>query len=268
MIVEALAIGAVAKLFYSVDKSMKTDEAALKKYAKAFERNSEAELLIQKKAEYTDKRIANVAKKKRAVIEVSVPKFADVYGKIQKLEFTGNSGSELPALLNNSGKLAVLETMTMSVKREFTDKELVCGWIFQGIGKLMEKDSKLYLSAANNQMSAANTAYSQAESIAAVYDAITARADRIATLIMNMNALFLRSIQQTKEVIDRNGTNVRNYSEIDKGALMTCVNLAAAMADLINIPVVDENGQICEVAEKMLSTGEECLNEMKKAITL
>ncbi len=71
MIIEALTIGAVgalAKTFYQVGKASKLDEAALAKYAKAFERSSEAELLIRRKAEYTDKRLANVAKKKRAVI--------------------------------------------------------------------------------------------------------------------------------------------------------------------------------------------------------
>lgn len=264
MIIEALAIGVIAKTFYSVDKSLKTDEAAMKKYAKAFERNSEAELLIKKKSEFADKRIANVAKKKRAIMEVSVPKFAGVYGKIQKIEFSGKTKQIV--LLDNSNKLAVLNGMTMSIKRDFSDKELVCGWIFQGVGKLMEKDSKLFLSAAGNQMSAANTVYSQAESIAAVYDAITARADRIASLLMNMNALFMKSIQQTEAIIERNGLDVRNYSEYDEGVLMTCVNIAAAMAEFINIPVVDENGQICEAAEQMLSVGEERLGELKRAI--
>jgi len=268
MIIEALAIGAIVKTFYSVDKSMKTDEAALKKYAKAFERSAEANLLVKQKAECTDKRIANVAKKKRAVIENTVPKFMEVYSKIQQIELSGSTQLNQITLLDNSDKLAALNAMTISVKRNFTDKELVCGWIFRGIGKLMEKDSELYLSAANNQMSAANVTYSQAESVAEVYDAIAARADRIAKLIMTMNALFVKSIKQTEETIERNGLNVKNYSEFDEGVLMTCVNLAAAMSEFINIPVVDEKGQICEAAEKMLLTGEDYLNQMKQAIVL
>ncbi len=266
MIIEALALGVIAKTFYSAGKSLKADEAALKQYAKAFERSSEAELLVKQKAEYTDKRIANVAKKKRAVIEDTVPKFIEVYSKIQKIELSGSTKLNQITLLDNSDKLAALNAMTISVKRNFTDKELVCGWVFRGIGKMMEKDSELYLSAANNQMSAANVAYSQAESVADVYDAIAARADRIAKLIMTMNALFAKSIKQTEETIERNGLNVKNYSEFDEGVLITCVNLAAAMSEFINIPVVDEHGQICETAEKMLITGENYLNQMKQAI--
>lgn len=64
MIIEGLAVGVLINTIYSTNKSLELDERALKKYAKAFERREEAELLVKKKAEYTDKRLANVAKKK------------------------------------------------------------------------------------------------------------------------------------------------------------------------------------------------------------
>ena len=50
-------------------------EKALKKYSKAFEMNEEAKLLVKKKEEFTDERLANVAKKKRAIIKDTVPRF-------------------------------------------------------------------------------------------------------------------------------------------------------------------------------------------------
>ncbi len=63
MVLEGLLVAAAAKAFYSVDKAEKLDDKALKKYAKAFERSEEAELLVKKKAEYTEKRLGNVVKK-------------------------------------------------------------------------------------------------------------------------------------------------------------------------------------------------------------
>ena len=76
MFLECLAIAAVAKTLYSTDKAVKMDEQALAKYAKAFERNEEAELLVKQKAEYAEKRLANVAKKKRAIVQNTVPKLS------------------------------------------------------------------------------------------------------------------------------------------------------------------------------------------------
>ena len=131
---------------------------------------------------------------------------------------------------------------------------------------MMEMDSERYLSAANSQMREANVIYSQSESIGAVYDAIVGRADRISNLLMTMNALFIRSINETSLTIEKNGLNVRNYNDYDKGVLMTCVNIAAAMSDIIDVPVVDEKGQICESAMEMITTGEKYLEKMNRAV--
>ena len=57
-----------------------------------------------------------------------------------------------------------------------------------------------------------------------------------------------------------------NYDEYDKSVLMTCVNIAVAMSDLVNIPVVDEKGQICESATELITTGEKYLEKMNYAI--
>lgn len=220
------------------------DEKALKKYAKAFERSEEAQLLIKKKSQFTDKRLMNVAKKKRAIVQSTVPKFIDVYSEIQKIELENKTVVNEMTIYNNVKKLAILDVLSVSGKKEFLDKELVCGLITKGFARMMEMDSERYLSAANSQMSAANVLYSQYESIAVVYDTIMGRADRISNLLMAMNVLFIRSINQTSLTIDKNGLDVRNYSDYDKGVLMTCVNIAAAVSDIMDIPVVDEDGNV------------------------
>lgn len=266
MIIEALAVGALAKTLYSADKSMKMDEQALRKYAKAFEKSEEAELMVRKKAAVTDKRLMNVAKKKRAIVENTVPKFVSVYNHIQKIELENSTAINEIAIHDYVKKAAVLDALSLTVKNHFTDKELVCGWITKGFGKLMEMDSERYLSAANNQLRAANVVYSQSESIVVVYDAIIARADRISNLLMAINALFIRSINETASTIEKNGLDVRNYSEYDQGVLMTCVNIAVAISDIINIPVVDDKGQICESANELIVNGEKYLEKMKHVI--
>lgn len=266
MIIEALTVGALAKTFYSVDKSMKMDEKALKKYAKAFEKSEEAEALIRKKEEFTDKRLVNVAKKKRAIVKSTVPKFVEVYSQIQKINIQNNSTLNEVAICKNVKKISALNSIALSVKTDLSDKQLLCGLFIKGFGRMMEIDSERYLSAANSQMRAANVACSQAQSIAAVYDAIAAHADRVSKLLMAMNALFIRSIKETSLTIERNGLNVRNYSDYDKGVLMTCVNIAAAISDIIDVPVVDENGQICEAAKEMIETGEKYLAKMNQVV--
>lgn len=266
MIIGGLTVAALASTLYGADKSLKLDEQAFKKYAKAFEKSKEAELLIEKKAEFADKRLSNVAKKKRAIVNNTVPKFVEVYSQIQKVEMSNTQNINEFTLRKNVQELAVIESLKISSKKDFTDKELVCGLVTKGLGKLMVMDSERNLSAANNQLRSANVAYSQAETISAVYDAIIERADRISKLLMGMNALFVKSIEQTSKTIEKNGLNVKNYSENEKGILMTCVNMALAISDIINVPVVDEKGIIVESAIETILTGEQYIQKMNNQI--
>ena len=266
MIIEGLAVAALVKTIQSVDKATKMDEKALKKYARAFEQAEEAELLVKQKADYTDKRLANVAKKKRAIVEVTVPNFVEVYQQIQKIELERTSKVNELMLSKDIHQLSVLNKLSLSVKKDFTDKELVCGLLTKGLGKMIEKDSERYLSAANSQLRASNVVVEQSNSIVAVYDAIVERADRIAKLLMAMNALFTKSINKTKSTIECNGLDINKYNENDKAVLMTCVNIAIAMSDLIDIPVVDTSGQVCQEAIKMITTGEQFIAKMNQTI--
>lgn len=266
MIIEGLAAAAVAKAFYDVNKSMKMDEKTLQKYAKAFEKQEEAALLLRSKEEFTDKRLANVAKKKRAIIQNTVPRFVDVYGKIQKIELESKTKVNEITAHENIGKLNTLQALSVSVKKQFSDKELVCGYLMKGIPGLMVMDSERFMSAANNQMRSANVVYSQAQSVAEVYDAIVARADRIARLLVSMNVLFNKSIEETERVIEKNGLNVKNYTDFEKGVLMTCVNIACAVSDIIDIPVVDDKGKMYDSAVEMIETGEKYLLKMNQAL--
>lgn len=264
MLIELAAIGAGA-LAYSADKSNRMDEQALAKRSKAYTREAEARDLVNRKHNTADKKMQIVAKRKRAVIESSLPRFVEVYQQIQKIDLTISDKNEL-AVYRNFQSCGTLPAMQTVIQKPLTDKQLVTEYIFKGIAGSMIADSKRNLSAASSQLSAANVVYSQAQSAAEIYDAIIGRSERISSLIMRMNALFLGSISECEKIIAQNGTNVRAYTEQDKGVLMTCVNIAGAMSDIINIPVLDENGELCRSAVEMLQTGEAYLEQMNEMI--
>lgn len=264
MLLESVLVGAVVKTLHDANKSLEMDDKAREKYAKAFTKQAEAQLLVDEKKRYADKKLENVAKKKRAILNVSIPKFAEVYEQIQKVNIESNN-TELDLLgYTEAQKQNLLSSMSIVSKKEMTDKELIVGHLFGGLGGLMIEDSKRNLSAARSQESAANVVYSQAQSISEFYDAISGRADRIAKLLVQMNALFIGSISETEKTIAKNGTDVRSYSERDKHVLMMCVNIAIAMTKIINIPVLSQNGEITKTAVDMLSEGENTLKKINQ----
>ena len=262
MLIELATFGMLA---YSADKSNKMDDEALAKRSKAYTREAEARDLVCQKRSIADKKMQIVAKKKRAVIESTLPRFIEVYQQIQKIDITVSDKNEL-AVYNKFQASNAIQTMQLVTQKPLTDGQLVTEYIFKGIGGMMIADSKRNLSAAKSQLSAANVVYSQAQSVAEIYDAIIGRAERISSLIMRMNAMFLGSIFETEKIIAQNGTNVRNYNKQDIGVLMTCVNLAGTMSDIINIPVLDENGELCQTAVEMIQTGEAYIEQMNNLI--
>lgn len=263
--IELVTLGTTIGTLYGADKSNRMDEQALAKRSKAYTREAEARDLVNQKRNTADKKMQIVAKRKRAVIDSALPRFVEVYQQIQKIDLTISNKNDL-VVYKNFQSCGTLQAMETVIKQPITDKQLITEMIFKTLGGAMVADSKRNLSAANSQLSAANVVYSQAQSVAEVYDAIIGRAERISSLIMRMNALFLGSISETERIITQNGINVRAYTEQDKGILMTCVNIAGAMSDIINIPVLDENGELCRSAVEMIQTGENYLEQMNEMI--
>ena len=192
--------------------------------------------------------------------------FVEVYDKIQKVNIESDNKALELMKYSIRDKNKRLDSLSMITKKEFSDKELVVGMITKGLFGIMVEDSKRNLSAANSQLSAANALYSQASTIGTVYDAIADRSERISKLIVNMNMLFIGSINETKHVIEKNGIDVKKYSKKEKETLMMCVNMAVAISNLLKIPVMDENGELADSAIDMIEVGENYITKINEEI--
>lgn len=268
MLIELVALGVgAAYTTYNMNKSLKMDDQTLKNYAEAFEKSGQAFDMVWEKRNYAEIRLGNVVKKKKGIISNSVPKFVEVYKKIQRVKIESSDCIEEIAWNRTIDDFKLVSAYEISRNKDFSDVVLITGVLFKGIPGMIKMDSERKLAASNNQLSMANLQYEQAKQVCIVYDAIVSQADRISDLLARMNILFLKVIEQTERTIEENGYNVKNYTDYDKGILMTCVNVALALSDLINIPVIDENGVISKEAKRMLQVGEQSLKEMSRLLS-
>lgn len=266
-----IAAGVVANLTAGVAgaaKSLELDEKALKKYAKAFEKQSEANDRLYKKQKMAENRVANCMKKKKAILETTMKEFLEVYGKIQKIEFQDGSGiKELKQNKFSVEEVQQLDQMIMITKKPITDKEAVLGLTFNLYGSFV-KDSERYLSAANNQMRSANVMDEQSNVIYMAYDNVILRADHIADLLVKMNFLLRKILVQAGKVIQNNGLDVAQYSQSDIEVLFICVNFADAVKKILDIPVIDEEDKMNQIAEKAIEAGNQVCAEFNKVIMM
>lgn len=264
MIIESLIMAGIAfgvGIYAPVNKSMKLDEKAMQKYGRAFEKAQNARMKVDEKSALADKRAKNVVNKKRAIINHSLPQFIEVYDKIQKIQIESKEKSKIIEF-SAFDNLNYITSIPIAKLENFTDKQLICGIALRGITGMMVKESEQKLSAANNTMNYARVYEAQADSFIVVYDAIIERANRIADLLLKMNILFLQSIEETNRVINKNGMDVLNYSENDKSVLATCVNIADSVFNLVDIPVVNEHGELVKEAVELIEKGQMFLDEM------
>lgn len=253
---------AVAKGLSDINKACNMDDEALEHYYKAFRREAEAKVELAKKKEKLNKRLTNVIKKKAAILEFTVPRFVDVYEVIQKIKITSNAENLLAISNGELQKIGNITSMSLSIAGDVSAKTALGEALLYGLGGAIKKDSERNLSAARSQSRMSRVVEEQAKSAEVVMDTIIQHADRVSTLMAQLNQLFLQSIEETERTIKNNGTDINNYSEYDKSVLMTCVNMASAVADFIKIPVIDENAQITAEAINMLQTGENYINKI------
>ena len=262
MLVEGLLLGSVISTFYKIDRSMKMDERALKEYAEAYEIQALARKKLEDKSMETDRRLNNVVKKKRNALEHSIPKFIEMYEVIQEV-IVNSRLKELPEMPQQVVVSNIKKTITA---KQLSDKELICTWIFRGIGGVAVKDSERYLSAANSQLDYSNAYQTQTESIMEFYDAIIKQADLLSETIAKVNCLLINSLPRIEKIIRDSEGNIKNFSNQDTKKMMVCANIACALAALISVPVIDEKGIIYEEGVKMIAKGQNELMKLESAV--
>lgn len=251
----------------SLDKACKMDEQARKKFAKAYDKQCEAEALAERKKIETDNAMLKLANRKRAVLSTSIKDFIELYSHIKKINFLESDGiRELENKLMLPRDVVTMKEMTLVTTSSvaMTDEDVVKAFLMGGLlGASIVSDSKKNLKAANNQMKISNVVYSQTQTLEVALNAIIDRCDNFSDLLVKLNILFVKSIRNCESIIDKNQYDKNRYSEDDRKALMTCINIASTIKGLIDIPILDRDGEITLKSADALKNGWEYLNKIK-----
>lgn len=263
-----VAGGAVVDAFRGANESMKIDERAKRKFARAYERQAEANALVKKKNEEADAALRKVINRKRGILASSMKDFLTLYEKIIKIDFLESQGmKELHGNIIAANGLKSMQGMVAVAMRPMTDMQLIGTFLGGGggvgIGHAMIEDSKRNLSQANKQLRAADVVYSQAENLSSIIDIMIQRSNQMAGLLARLNLLFIKSIKHTNQIIDKNGFDRNNYTQDDRKALMTCMNTASAIKKIIDVPLIDRQGQLAKETMEAINIGNQFLNKLK-----
>ena len=253
---------------------MQMDKQTFVKREKTYNIQAEAMALIKHRSQIANDAVEKVMNRKRAILSTSMQTFLDVYRRIIKIDFRQ---SEIIAvserlLPDELVKIKAIKPDTLNPLPE-PGSWLKKGFELDKIGHIvvfrtsitdwldsLDNQSEKELAYAKINLKAAEVLKEQAETNAAVLDAIAKVAEKMSALLTKLNALFVRSMQYTTEIIDNNGYSRNNYSENDRKALMTCINLASAIKSIIDAPVLSSDGSIAAESVKAVETGNQYID--------
>lgn len=267
MILESILIGGAVSTVSKMVKADKLNAQAEKINVRSFERAAEAEQKVRKQNEKTQASISKLINRKRGIYQTSIATFLELYKDLQKINFEEGEGlKELSASSLTPVAVEEMKEMTGVSRTDLTDSQVFATYIFTGISGLIKKDAEMNLSAAKIRSQYSSVIEKQSENICIALEAISKRSERMAEILKNLNALFSKSLKYSREIVERNKIDKTKYTLKDREAIMVCFNLAKGIKDILDVPLLDKDGEITKKSLDAIETGESFLSQINRTI--
>lgn len=285
MLIE-MGVLAAAKVIYDMNESDKNDARSDRIVLKSAERKFEAENLERETRKVYQNSTEKLANRKRAILKSSFPRFKDVYERIMKINFNEDSRGikELFSLDTLKEYNEQMNAIFLLEPMKLTDQQLVASVLVPGAAGLLltgnlgiglawglsssiRKDSEMNITMANARKKQV-TLYAQAvEAKKEAIDAVCWHLDSVSNILAKLNVLFLKSIKSTATIIEKNGYDGSNYSDEELAGVGTCMNLAKAVKDIVDMPIIDENNQVVSAAKEVIISGNAMLEQFQELMS-
>lgn len=273
MIVEGLGI-AVVKAAYDMHKSDKINEQASKKMVRSYSKIAEAQGDQKEAEERMNKAVLRLVNRKKAILSTSMQDFLNLYEKVIKINFTESDGIRELEYFSLT-EVEELHTQ-ISVARNMPSmpsitKNMIVGYLLGGVmGAITSSivdDSQKALDLAKIQSKQADMLAQQAQIVSLSCYAVQERANYMTDVLTKLNILFVRGIQYTEGLIEKLGLDKRSYSQEDRKSLAACINIAGAIKSILDVPIIDQEGELTKKSMQAIQLGEQCLQAIDFAMS-
>ena len=257
-----------AKVIYDLWQADKYEKQALHANYEAYTLVEAAGRKLREKYGVLEAALLKLGNRKKGVMSGILPKFVSIYEKIIKIDFTESELQDhKKSLVIWSENMETIKKMISVSGVQMSDKEIIgtflFSWSYGGVTGAIKKDAKINLDLAYTRSDEAEVIAHNTDTARIAVEGMIDKAEALLKLLAQMNMFFLKSIQHSDEIIERNGFSRANYSSEDKKALMTCINFAKAIKDILETPLFDANGKVNQQINKTLSLGNEYVKKMQ-----
>lgn len=121
-------------------------------------------------------------------------------------------------------------------------------------GSVMSSKAKQKLNKARNNLNEAKEIKEDMESAGKVLDDIKSRSEKFRIILNESNSILKTSVENLKNIIMRNGIEWDKFSIDEKEFIYKSVQLALIMKDLIDTPILNEEGELTYKSKQLLDS--------------
>lgn len=276
MIGQIVVAATTAKVVSDMMKSDELNERAERKRIRAMRTLSDAENDRICEEEKMDQEILRLGTRKKGILTTSIKRFIDVYGQIMRIKFLESDGiKELdnfsPSCCDEMrNQITIIQQKDLSPSSVIT-KNVVKGYLFFGVAGAISSsivdDAKNELNMASDKLKQARVLAEQQKIYGLSCHSISERANRMTQILTSLNILLVKSLNNTEKMIEEKGNVRGHYTSEDIAQIGTCLNLAKAVKDILDAPILDQDGTLAKETLAVLEKGNQCVLDMQNNIS-
>ena len=254
----------VGKFIYDLNKACNMDEDSRRRMMMAFQRETEARLLVRQKSQELEAALERIVQRKWGTLS-NFRRFVDLYQQIIEIDFQAEKRKgELALIPLKKDYVDGLQRMAIIPKGQCTDSEVMMSLLKGGLGRSLLDDAEQFRAESVKQLRAAGVVYGQAEIISIAIDIKIGQCETISSVIAGLNLLLAKTIRTSEALIEERGSDPDRYTREDRDVLMTCMNVVDALKKIIDAPVVTRDGQLAQEIMTTIRLGKAYAEAVKK----
>lgn len=129
---------------------------------------------------------------------------------------------------------------------------LVAGPALAVLGIVVGAKASANLDTAYSNLSKAKEFREEMDIAATVCIGIRKRSAMFKRFLLSLNAIFEPLIYEMSQIIERSGTDFRNYSDDDKKVIAEAMSMAGAIKSILDTAILDDDGNLTSESDKIV----------------
>lgn len=209
---------------------------------------------LDKAKQATQYSLEALGREKIYVFNVSIKRFIESFEKLKNVDISDSVGiDDINKLKFDKAYFNELKECSLQITSMLVSGGLLGGpalWAVMGFVSLKASSKKL--DDAYSNLAEANKISEELETLRVSTNAIRRRIQMFERLLIRVDSLYSKAIDNLEEVINQYGVDYSSYSEEAKKVVASNIKLTQTIKAILDTPILTDNGSISEESTKLL----------------